>query len=170
MRLTTIETTVPIVTTAPTETTEMKKKILEWIKRYLLSDIISTILSLGTAWLIMEQSGDRVLAAFIGSGVASLSFYLLIAFSDVRKSIKQHKQKNKSYKIKSFLIDFRNLIIEFGPAEILDVIAVRPFFMYLIPTLIGNFLLGTFIGKMIADAIFFAIAIIMYELRKRHLD
>jgi len=148
----------------------MKKKILEWIKRYLLSDIISTVLSLGTAWLIMEQSDDRVLAAFIGSAVASLSFYLLIAFSDVRKSLKMHKEANESYKIKSFLIDFRNLIIEFGPAEILDVIAVRPFFMYLIPTLIGNFILGTFIGKMIADVIFFAIAIIMYELRKRHLD
>jgi hypothetical protein len=148
----------------------MKKKILEWIKRYLLSDIISTVLSLGTAWLIMEQSDDRVLAAFIGSAVASLSFYLLIAFSDVRKSLKMHKEANEAYKIKSFLIDFRNLIIEFGPAEILDVIAVRPFFMYLIPTLIGNFILGTFIGKMIADVIFFAIAIIMYELRKRHLD
>jgi len=147
----------------------MKKKILEWLKRYLVADIISTILSLGTAWLIMEHSGDRVLAAFIGSGVASLSFYLLIAFSDVRKSIKTHKTKNISYNMKSFLIDFRNLIIEFGPAEILDVIAVRPFFMYLIPTLVGNFILGTFIGKTIADGIFFAIAIIMYELRKKHL-
>ena len=147
----------------------MKKKIIEWLKRYLVADIISTVLSLGTAWLIMEQSGDRVLAAFIGSGVASLSFYLLIAFSDVRKSIKTHKNKNISYNMKSFLIDFRNLIIEFGPAEILDVIAVRPFFMYLIPTLVGNFILGTFIGKTIADGIFFAIAIIMYELRKKHL-
>jgi len=148
----------------------MKRKILEWLKRYLLSDIISTILSLGTAWLIMERSGDRVLAAFIGSGVASLSFYLLIAISDIRKSLKNHKKFNKLYKTKSFLIDFRNLIIEFGPAEILDVIAVRPFFMYLIPTLVGNFIVGTFIGKTIADAIFFAIAIIMYELRKKHLE
>ena len=147
----------------------MKKKIIEWVKRYLVADIISTVLSLGIAWLIMEQSGDRVMAAFVGSGVASLSFYLLIAFSDVRKSIKAHKSENKTYKIKSFLIDFRNLIIEFGPAEILDVIAVRPFFMYLIPTLIGNFILGTFIGKMIADGIFFTIAIVMYELRKKHL-
>jgi len=148
----------------------MKRKIREWLKRYLLSDIISTILSLGTAWLIMERSGDRVLAAFIGSGVASLSFYLLIAISDIRKSLKNHKKLNKLYKTKSFLIDFRNLIIEFGPAEILDVIAVRPFFMYLIPTLVGNFIVGTFIGKTIADAIFFAIAIIMYELRKKHLE
>lgn len=148
----------------------MKKKIIKWIKRYLIADVISTILSLATAWLIMERSGDRVLAAFVGSAVASISFYGIVAYSDVRKSLKKHRADNKKYKIKSFLLDFRNLIIEFGPAELLDVLAVRPFFMYLIPKLTGDFLLGTFIGKMIADIIFFVPVIIMYELRKKHLD
>jgi len=138
--------------------------------RYLLADILSTILSLATAWLIMDTTGDRVLAAFVGSAVASISFYGIVAFSDVRKSLKQHRTDNELYKIKSFLLDFRNLIIEFGPAELLDVLAVRPFFMYLIPKLTGDFLLGTFIGKMIADVIFFIPAIVMYELRKKHLD
>jgi len=147
----------------------MKKKILDWIRRYLLADIISTILSIFAAWLIMKSSDDRVLAAFIGSAVASLSFYLLMAFIDIQKSLKKHKQDGTAYKMKSFLIDFRNLIIEFGPAEILDVIAVRPFFMYFIPLMIGDFIIGTFIGKLIADIIFFAIAIVMYELRKKHL-
>ena len=148
----------------------MKQKIIVWVKRYLLADIISTILSLGTAWGLMESTGDMVLSAFVGSAVASISFYGIIAISDVRKSIRKHKNENRKYKIKSFLIDFRNLIIEFGPAELLDVLAVRPFFMYLIPTLTGNFLIGTFIGKMIADVIFFIPAIIMFELRKKHLD
>ena len=148
----------------------MKNKIRDWLKRYLLADIICTIFSMFTAWAIMESSGDRVLAAFIGSAVASVGFYGIIAFSDVRKSMKIHSSENRKYKIKSFLVDFRNLIIEFGPAEILDVLAVRPFFMYLIPKVTGEFLLGTFIGKMIADVIFFVPAILMYELRKKHLD
>jgi len=148
----------------------MKKKIIEWLKRYLLADVLSTLLSLGTAWAIMEGTADRVMAAFVGSAVASIVFYFTVAFSDVRKSIKQHRAENERYRIKSFLKDFRNLIIEFGPAELLDVLAVRPFFMYLIPKLTGDFLLGTFIGKMIADVIFFIPAIIMFELRKKHLD
>ncbi len=148
----------------------LKQKVMVWVRRYLVADILSTILSLATAWLLMETTGDRVLAAFVGSAVASISFYGIVAFSDVRKSIKQHKAENEKYKIKSFLLDFRNLIIEFGPAELLDVLAVRPFFMYLFPKLTGDFLLGTFIGKMIADVIFFIPAILMYELRKKHLD
>jgi len=51
---------------------------------------------------------------------------------------------------------------------ILDVVIVRPFFMYFIPKLTSNFLLGTFIGKMIADIAFYIPAIIMYEVRKKH--
>ncbi len=85
------------------------------------------------------------------------------------KVLKSTKTVKKKYEFKSFFTDFKNLIVEFGPAEILDVLAVRPFFMYLIPKLTGEFLLGTFIGKMIADVIFFIPAIIMYEVRKKHL-
>jgi len=58
----------------------MKTKIIEWVKRYLFADVLSTILSLVTAWGIFENSGDRVLAAFVGSAVASLVFYFTIAF------------------------------------------------------------------------------------------
>ncbi len=147
----------------------LKNKLKEWVKRYLLAEILCTIFSLFTAWLIMKTTENRVFAAFAASAVASVLFYGVIAASDVRKSIKHHRKNNKQYKIKSFLIDFRNLIIEFGPAELLDVLAVRPFFMYLIPTLVNNFILGSFIGKTIADVVFFIPAILMYELRNKHL-
>jgi len=147
-----------------------KTKVLEWLKRYLVAEIVSTALSLATAWGIMESSSDRVMAAFVGSAVASISFYGVIVITDFRKSLVIHRSKNQPYKIRSFLIDFRNLIIEFGPAEILDVIAVRPFFMYLIPKLTGEFILSTLVGKIIADIFFFVLAIVMYELRKKHLD
>lgn len=148
----------------------MKNKIREWIRRYLLADILSTILSLGTAWVIHRTSGDNVLAAFVGSAMASISFYGIIAYSDVKKSLKHHRKHDLRYGFAAYFKDLRNLIIEFGPSEILDVLAVRPFFMYLMPKLMGEFVLGTFVGKMIADFIFFIPAIIMYEVRKKHLS
>ncbi|MBW2708757.1 MAG: hypothetical protein JRD04_05675 [Deltaproteobacteria bacterium] len=51
----------------------MKNKIKEWIRRYLPADILSTVLSLATAWLIHRETGDNVLAAFVGSAMASIS-------------------------------------------------------------------------------------------------
>ena len=78
---------------------------------------------------------------------ASISFYGIIAYNDVRKSLKHHRKHELSYGFVAYFKDLRDLIIEFGPSEILDVLAVRPFFMYLIPKIIGEFVLGTFIGK-----------------------
>ena len=148
----------------------MKNKIREWIKRYLLADILSTVLSLATAWFIHRETGDNVLAAFVGSAMASISFYGIMAYIDVRKSLKHHRKHDLRYGFSAYFKDLRNLIVEFGPSEILDVLAVRPFFMYLMPELMGDFLLGTFVGKMIADVVFFIPAIIMYEVRKKHLS
>ena len=147
----------------------MKNKIKEWIRRYLLAEILSTALSLATAWVIYRTTGDNVLAAFGGSAMASISFYGIIAYNDVRKSLKHHRKHDLGYGFVAYFKDLRNLVIEFGPSEILDVLAVRPFFMYLMPKLIGEFVLGTFIGKMIADVVFFIPAIVMYEVRKKHL-
>ena len=148
----------------------MKNKIREWIRRYLLADVLSTVLSMASAWVIHRTTGDNVLAAFLGSAVASISFYGIIAYSDVRKSLRHHRKHVLRYNFASYFKDLRNLIIEFGPSEILDVLAVRPFFMYLMPKLMGEFVLGTFVGKMIADLVFFIPAIIMYEVRKKHLN
>ncbi len=145
-------------------------KIKEWVRRYLLAEILSTMLSLAAAWTINRTTGDNVLAAFAGSAMASISFYGIIAYSDVRKSLKHHRKHDLSYGFVAYFRDFRNLVIEFGPSEILDVVAVRPFFMYLMPKVIGEFLLGIFIGKMIADVVFFIPAIVMYEIRKKHLN
>lgn len=148
----------------------MKEKIREWLRRYFWADVLSTALSLFTAWFIHRTTDDNVLAAFVGSAMASLSFYGIMAWSDVRKSLKHHRKHDISYGFVAYFKDLRNLIIEFGPSEILDVLAVRPFFMYLIPRLTGEFVLGTFMGKMMADVVFFIPAIIMYEVRKKHLD
>ena len=147
----------------------MKNKIKEWLRRYLLAEILSTVLSLATAWIIHRTTGDNVIAAFVGSAMASISFYGIVAYNDVRKNLKYHRKHDLSYDFVVYFKDLRNLIIEFGPSEILDVLAVRPFFMYLMPKIIGEFVLGTFIGKMVADVVFFVPAIVMYEVRKKHL-
>ncbi len=118
----------------------------------------------------MVSTDDRLLSAYAGSVMASVAFYLYIAFQDVRKSVKEHKEAEERYKATSFLKVLRNLIVEFGPAELIDLLVVRPFFMYLIPKLMSDFIIGTFIGKLIADVLFYLPAIIMYEIRKKHLN
>jgi hypothetical protein len=58
------------------------------------------------------------------------------------------------------------LLVEFGPAEIADTFAVRPLAMYLGPLLIGHLAAGILAGKLAADIVFYALAIVGYELFK----
>ena len=63
----------------------------------------------------------------------------------------------------------RDLLIEFGPAELVDSLLARPLFMYLMPSLLHNFTAGIVAGKLAADVIFYGIAISAYELRQHYL-
>jgi len=71
-------------------------------------------------------------------------FYGATTIRNVSISIQTHRLMSKKYPLRSVLIDFRNLLVESGSAEVLDLLVVRPFFMYLIPTLMTNFIVGSF--------------------------
>jgi hypothetical protein len=60
----------------------------------------------------------------------------------------------------------RNLVLEFGVAEALDSLVVRPALMYLASQLIGDVSVGVLIGKLASDVIFYVPAIAAYELRR----
>jgi hypothetical protein len=61
------------------------------------------------------------------------------------------------------LLALRSIAIEFGPAEVLDSVIVRPLAFYLGPTLFGDLVAGWVIGKLVSDAAFYACAITSYE-------
>ena len=62
------------------------------------------------------------------------------------------------------------VVIEFGPGEYLDTFIVRPFAMWFFPYIIGSLAIGIFLGKIVADIIFYIPTIIMYEIRKKNFD
>ena len=62
----------------------------------------------------------------------------------------------------------RNILIEFGPAETLDSLVVRPGLMYVLPTIInGPHVLLFLVAKFSADIVFYGMAIIGHRLARR---
>lgn len=61
----------------------------------------------------------------------------------------------------------RALVMEFGPAELLDSFVLRPLCMYALPQLMGNLTIGLILGKFLADFAFYGLAIAAYEWLKR---
>lgn len=148
----------------------MKHKIRNWIKRYLPAEILATILSIIFAYIAFLLTNNLIVSAFAGTWGDNLGYYGIIIYSDLKKSLSHHKKNKLNYGWKSFLKTSRNLIVEFGPSELLDSFMIRPFTMWFFPFITGNLVLGIIIGKIIADIIFYIPTIILYETRKKHLS
>jgi hypothetical protein len=62
----------------------------------------------------------------------------------------------------------RDLVFEFGLAEVLDTGLIRPLCMHLAAEVVTDLSLGVFLGKLAADGIFYVPVTVAYEPRRRY--
>lgn len=140
-----------------------KQKLKEWLKRYLLAEILGLAIVLLVSNLVYFLFGNIILAAFLGTWSENITYYGTIAYKD----LKLRKQNHGQITFWGFLKVFRNIIVEFGPAEYLDSFIIRPFYMILFPYLIPNYSLAVLIASVLANITYYVPTIISYELRKK---
>jgi hypothetical protein len=127
--------------------------VRQWLWRYAPAEVAGTVGALAAA-TGANAFGVAAATAYAGAIGEGLAFYAVILFRELRRSIGPRRQT------------LARLMVEFGPAEIADTIAVRPLAMYLGPLLIGHFAAGVLAGKIAADVVFYGLAIVGYELGK----
>ncbi len=145
----------------------IKLKFKEWLRRYLPAEIVGTLAAIGAATVAHAFYSNLVLVAYIAAIGEAIGFYTTIFIRSLLAENKKQVSEKKYFSFSNFLKIFLNTIIEFGPAGILDGLFLRPFFMYLFPTLLNNFSLGILAGKIVGDFTFYAVVIFSYELTKR---
>lgn len=141
----------------------MKTKLKRWLGRYGPAELLAILGSFLSGIVINALYNNLVLTALAATWGENIGYYGAIIISDVRKARSKHGKL-------TLLIVFkllRNLFLEFGPAEYLDSFIVRPFCMYLFPTLLKNVALGLIAGKFAADFIFYIPTIVAFELRNK---
>ena len=138
---------------------------MELIKRYLPSQIISTITSILGAIIVYQLTNSKIAGALGGTWGDNLGYYLTHLYLEYKNHKKERKNK---YILKNFLYDIKHMFIEFGIAEVLDTFFIRPFILYIFPIIIGNYALGVTIGSFVADITFYIPVIISYELKKKY--
>ena len=133
----------------------------EWLARYAPAEVVATlgaVLGAGAAGRFGGATTTTVFAAVIAETVA---FYTVLFVRDLR-----HRSSTRRPGGRALWTTLRNLLVEFGPAELLDTFAVRPLAMYVAATVVGDMLTGVILGKIAADAVFYTLAIIGYEVCK----
>jgi hypothetical protein len=144
-------------------------KCKEWIRRYAGAEIAGTLgalLGVGFVEFFFAIEG-LILTAYIATIGENVGFYGWMlrkehqALSDEERSVSVFSRTS---------IIGRSLFIEFGIAELLDSGFIRPASMYLAMQFFGDPLQGAFVGKILADVLFYIPAIVCFEIRKIRLN
>ncbi len=142
-----------------------KSNFKEWFNRYKYAELASTTAALTTSLFSKIYSG--LTTAYLITFAEYLAFYGIILFTSYKKLAKNNKLLNKKTTFRDVLLLIKNLLLEFGYPAILDFLVVRPFCMYWMPILCGNYFFGIILGKITADSCFYFFTIINYEIIKR---
>lgn len=137
-------------------------KLSEYARRYVPMEIVATCTALLGAFAAHITFGNPIITAFAGTWGENIGYYGVA----IAREIREHSSKN-SNALHIAYRTIRNIIVEFGVAEVLDSFFVRPFFMYMMPLLIGSVSVGILVGKICADVSFYGCTIVFYELKKK---
>ncbi len=119
---------------------------------------------MGGAAVAYLATGSLAAAAITATIGASAGYYAAAYFNALRWSYPDHAHRRwPSRLLLSNLLALRSVAVEFGPAELIDSIAVRPVAFYVGPLIFDSTVVGWIFGKLISDLAFYVCAIASYE-------
>jgi hypothetical protein len=138
-------------------------KLAIWIRRYGPSELLSLAATLSCSWLVLRVSDNIMLAAIAGTWAENLAYYGLMVWRELWADGRPSRT--------AALRSLRDLLLEFGPTELLDSLLVRPAVLAAGLAFASSPLLGALAAKLAADLVFYVPTIISYELiRRRRAD
>jgi hypothetical protein len=134
------------------------------VRRYLPCEIAGTAGELGGAAVAYLATGSLAAAATTATIGASAGYYAAAYVSALRWSYHGHDHRRRPSRVLvSSLLALRSVAVEFGPAEVMNSVAVRPVAYYADPLIFDNTIAGWIFGKLVSDLAFYLFAIFSYE-------
>jgi hypothetical protein len=131
----------------------------EWLARYAPAEAAASLGALLAA-TATSTVGGAAAAASAGTIGDAVAFYAVLFVRDLRRQPIRRPGGRAAGRT------LRDLLMEFGLAEVAGTFAVRPFAMYAATVLTDSVVVGVIVGTIVADIVFYTLAIIGYEARK----
>jgi hypothetical protein len=132
----------------------------QWLRRYAPAEIAAVAGAVGGASLAALTWPGGAVSAVGGSVGETIAFYGFMLLRDLRAPGGPGPWRRRCGRT------LRELAFEFGPAELVDTLAVRPLAMYLGEIALASTIGGVLVGKVAADVVFYGVAILSVELRR----
>jgi hypothetical protein len=139
----------------------MWSKSREWIGRYGWAEFWGVITSYLGYYITHQATTSSIAASFGASFGENIGYYGCILW----REISARRDAGEGWTSRTFGALTRDLLYEFGLAELLDFLIVRPGVTFLAVAMFGS-AVGVAVGKVAADIVFYALAIGFYERRK----
>ena len=143
-----------------------REKTTEWLHRYGVAEIAGVVAALAGSWSVHALTGSDLLTAYGGAIGENLGYYGIIVGRDVVRDRRATRARGRVYGVRGALLTTRNLLFEFGIAELIDTGFLRPLAMGLGMRFFGQST-GIVVGKLVADVAFYVPVLCAYELRRR---
>jgi hypothetical protein len=137
-------------------------RVKHWLGRYWPAELAGTATLLLITLVATAADLGPIALALLATWGENLGYYGALL---VREERRLQRTSTLGHRLAA-LTSVRNIVLEFGPAEALDTLLIRPAFMYAFPQLIGSAAIGVLVAKVAADAIFYVPVIASYELRR----
>src|ERR1044072_6559329 len=141
-------------------------RVKRWLHRYGPAELTGIVTALLGSYAARALTGSEIAAEFGGSLGETLGVYAVIVARVIRADAAAARASGLRYDTRARLRTAANLLVEYGPAEILDTGVIRPFTMGAGTRLFGR-ALGVPLGKIAADITFYLPVILIYEWRRR---
>jgi hypothetical protein len=142
----------------------IRHKVFEWLRRYAPNEIAGWVTQAGAAWAVHALTGSYTAAVVAATIGASAGYYAAAYVNGVRWAYRA--QAGRSWPMRVLIangLTARSIVVEFGPAEAIDSIAIRPVALLLGPLVVGNTAVGFVLGSVVADVAFYVMTIVSYE-------
>ena len=137
-------------------------KVLQWCRRYLPSEAAGVLAATLCGLLALWATGEPVWATTAAVAGEGFAYYGVIFGRELRWRM----QGGAVRSLLLVLVIVRDLLLEFGPAELADTLLVRPLMIYAGLTLVPVAWLGIALGKLAADFFFYVPTIVIFEMRQ----
>lgn len=142
----------------------IRGKLREWGRRYLPAECAGSVCAVIGGIATSHAVGLPVFAALGGTVGETFGYYAMMLVTELRWGGTPIGQAT----LRGVPPAIRNLLLEFGGAECLDSLFIRPAAMYALTLWSGDLVVGLLLGKIVADLAFYVPVVIAYELRRRY--
>lgn len=151
-----------------------------WARRYLPLEVVATIAALAGGLLAAAITSHALIIAYGAAWAENIGFYS-VAFVREMRAVETDSASAEiagpdagssgspaagaaPWSWARCEASLRRLAWEFGVAELVDSFVARPFCMLAATALLGGLEVGIIVGKLVADALFYGIAIVFHEI------